>query len=88
MLIFFAVFVAVSALLIPLAWIIGIIQKVSNISDMNMTFNQKVINVGIFIPFGPIILSLDLLSDMVYFWKNSFRKNLKTNTIDIEDHQI
>ena len=34
MLVFFAVFVAVSVLLIPLAWIIGIAQKISNLQNI------------------------------------------------------
>lgn len=75
MLIFKVAFIVVSQLLIPLAWIIGIFDKLGTLSSNHG--KEKLMNNFAFIFFGPIILELDFLADLVYFWKNNFRIELK-----------
>ena len=72
---FFMLFIAVSVLLIPFAWVAGIYDK---FKGNNMSYGpvDKMVNF-MFIPFGPIILALDVVADLAYFWKNNFRSNLK-----------
>jgi hypothetical protein len=42
-----------------------------------MSFKEKILNIGIFIPFGLPIMVLNSFADFYYFWKNSFRTNLR-----------
>jgi len=56
--IFFVAFYLVSLLLIPAAWIFGIIDKFKSIQ--NTSGMEKFTNIGIFIPFGIPVLILDL----------------------------
>jgi len=67
MVIFFVLFVLVSLVLIPAAWIVGIIDKVKNLKNVS-SGAEKIMNLGLFCPFGMEILTLDLLVDMTYFW--------------------
>ena len=82
MMILFMVFVLVSVVLMPLAWVVGCIDK---FTSRNSTYSStdNVMNL-LFIPFGLVILSLDLLADIVYFWTNSFRQGLKLKIIEKE----
>jgi len=75
MMIFFCVFIFVSFALIPVAWIVGINDKM-NVTTTNYSHLDKMCNY-LFIPFGPIILLFDVVSDLYYFWTNSFRTDLK-----------
>lgn len=71
MLIFFALFVVSAQVLIPIAWIIGISDKLQTMGT-NEGQEKLLNNVG-FIFFGPLILELDFIADCIYFWKNNFR---------------
>ena len=86
MVIFFVIFLVVSVALIPFAWIISVVDKLST-SNSNYTPLDKVFNY-LFILFGPLILTLDVLSDLNYFWKNNFRTELKMNIIVKEDSRL
>jgi len=86
MMILFLIFVVVSVVLIPFAWIVGIIDKLS--AKNANTDKMDEICKYLFIPFGPIILFLDLLADLSYFWKNNFRTDLKKNIIVKGDSKL
>lgn len=77
--IFFVFFIVVSFALIPFAWIIGIYDKKTS-KNTSLDKMDTIMNL-IFIPLGPIILVLDVMSDIIYFWRNNFRNNLKMNII-------
>jgi len=49
---------------------------------------EKCMNLGIFIPFGIVILMFDTLVDLTYFWKNNFRDDLKKTIIVKEKSMI
>jgi hypothetical protein len=72
MLIFFMIFVVVSAALIPFAYVIGMVVKLSAYKQSDSIYD-KITKNFIFIPLGLPILCLDLVSDLFYFWKNNFR---------------
>lgn len=72
MIIMFIAFVVVSIIMIPLAWIVGIGDKISTLSSLK-SGDQKLMNVYIFIPFGPVILIFDVIADLYYFWVNNYR---------------
>ena len=84
--ILFVIFTAISFALIPFAWIIGIFDKL-NVTNTNYTIMDKIANY-MFIPFGPLILVLDVFSDLIYFWKNNFRTDLKQNIIVKDDSEL
>ena len=69
------VFLCVSIILIPFAWLIGISDKLK-LLDEYQTKADLFLNIGVFIPFGPFIMLLNTLADFVYFWINNFRKDL------------
>ena len=69
---FFAVFAVISILLLPLAYVMGILDKVKTL-NMQGSFLEKLKNNLIFFPTGLIILGFDTLADMYYFWVNNFR---------------
>jgi len=83
----FTVFVITSFLLIPLAWVVGIIDKLGSLSDLK-TLQDKILNVYLFIPFGVPILLFDFLADLFYFWKNNFRVHLKKIIIERERSKL
>ena len=72
MMICFGLFIGVSVALIPFAWIIGIIDKTNKSNTQNMSPMDRILNYA-FIPFGPFLLMLDMMADILYFWKNNFR---------------
>ena len=78
MMILFVIFVFTSLVLIPVAYVVGIIDKLKTLSTQQTMFD-KVKNNFVFIPLGLPILGLDLLADIVYFWKYNFqaKDNLK-----------
>jgi hypothetical protein len=75
MMVFYSLFIAVSFALIPFAWIIGILDKVKAQTPQT-PMNEKILNLGLYIPFGVPILVFDTFADLYYFWKNNFRTNL------------
>lgn len=83
MVILFIAFIIVSIVLIPLAWIVGIVDKLATLNSLK-SGDQKLMNVYIFIPFGPAILLFDVIADLYYFWINNFRLNLKKIIIERE----
>ena len=72
MIIFFAWFTIWSVALIPLAYVIGIIDKMKTMKYQT-SFFLKLKNNILFVPFGLAILSFDTLADIYYFWMNNFR---------------
>ena len=72
MMIFKLFFMIVSCALIPVAYIIGIVDKMKTLSTQKDP-KSKVINNFIFIPLGIPILLFDTFADAMYFWKNNFR---------------
>lgn len=83
----FAVFVIFSFLLIPLAWVVGIVDKLGSLSDLK-NHQDKILNVYLFIPFGIPILLFDFVADIIYFWKNNFRVQLKKIIIERERSKL
>ena len=81
MLFSFAVFLITSFMLIPFAWVVGIIDKLSSLSNLR-THQEKIVNVYLFIPFGIPILLFDFVADIFYFWKNNFKLHLKKIIIE------
>jgi hypothetical protein len=69
------VFLFVSIILIPFAWLIGISDKLK-LLDEYQTKADLFLNIGVFIPFGPFIMLLNTLVDFVYFWINNFKNDL------------
>mmetsp|Transcript_17456 Transcript_17456/g.26901 ORF Transcript_17456/g.26901 Transcript_17456/m.26901 type:complete len:169 (+) Transcript_17456:2142-2648(+) len=87
MLVFFGLFAVVSVALIPLAWIIGIVDKFKFMPPFESKQNRA-INLYVFIPLGIPILLLDCISDLVYFWKNNFRTGLERIVITKDKSKI
>jgi hypothetical protein len=83
MMFLYVAFIVVTIVLIPVAWIVGIVDKLASLSSLKNS-NDRIMNVFIFIPFGPIILLCDALADLYYFWINNFRTNLKKIIIERE----
>ena len=50
--------------------------------------NEKILNFGLFVPFGIPILIFDTIADLVYFWKNNFRTDLQKIIIQRENSTI
>jgi hypothetical protein len=73
MTIFFVCFVGLSVALMPVAYFMGVIDKIKTLSHQK-TMMMKVKNNYSFFLFGPVILGFDLLADMNYFWVNNFRE--------------
>ena len=70
-------FIAVSLALLPIAWIIGISFKVSQLKKKpNDDKNKKVwisfVRLFLFIFLGPLVLLLDTFSDIYHFLKQMF----------------
>jgi hypothetical protein len=74
--IFFSIFVLVTFALCPIAWIIGVIDKIK-VFHLSKTNKEKILNLGIFIPFGLPIMFLNSIADIYYFWMNNFRTELQ-----------
>ena len=77
----------ISILLIPLAWIIGIVDKVKTILPTDTT-KDIVMNLGLFILAGPLILLLDTFADVYYFWQVMFKTKMKQIIIEREKSTI
>ena len=69
--IFYGTFIVISVLLIPVAWIIGIIDKSKAIKPTD-TSMDTLRNLGAFILLGPLILIFDCFADSYYFWQMMF----------------
>lgn len=76
MIIFKCAFFISSQVLIPVAWVIGIFDKLRTLK-MTIGSRERLMNNFAFIFLGPIILELDVIMDCIYFWKNNFRTDLK-----------
>jgi len=72
MLVFFGCFIVVSIVLIPIAWIMGIIDKLKHPSKDKV---DNIVNMLFFL-IGPVILFFDVIADLYYFWLNNFRLDL------------
>ena len=83
MLILFVAFIIVSIILIPIAWIVGIFDKIATLGSFRNR-GDRILNVLLFIPLGPIILLFDFVADLYYFWMKNFRSNLKKIIIERE----
>ena len=69
--IFYCAFIVISILLIPVAWIIGIIDKSKAIKPTD-TSMDTLRNLLAFIFLGPLILVFDCFDDSYYFWQMMF----------------
>ena len=87
MLVLKLLFAVVSIALIPFAWIMGIVDKLMSIGWITNS-NEKLMNNYLFIPFGPVILALDVVADLYYFWINNFRQELKQIIIPKDESKI
>jgi len=83
MLIFYFLFIGISFALIPFAWIIGIKDKYFATTPQTPILH-KIVNFGLFVPFGIPILLFDSFADCKFFWKNNFRGNLQSIIIQRE----
>jgi len=79
------IFLIVSILLIPVAYVAAIIDKAKNMKYLNQ--KDQIMNYGFFV-FGFIYLFLDLFADVYYFWLNNFRTGLKKIIIEVEDSTL
>jgi hypothetical protein len=70
--IFYMNFFSISIILIPIAWIIGIIDKAKSIKPTD-TGMDTIRNLGAFIVLGPLILVFDTCADSFYFWQMMFK---------------
>ena len=90
--IFFTVFVLVSILLIPFAYIKSIVFKIKQIFQLKYNNRQiiiqKSLSLFLFIFFGILVMSITLLADCFYFWKNNFRTNLKKIVVEKKRSEI
>lgn len=80
-------FTCVSIILLPFAWIIGIFDKVRSIRSTD-TVKDIVMNLVLFILAGPVILALDSLADIYYFWCVMFKNKMKQIIIEREKSTI
>lgn len=71
-----AFFCAISVLLIPIAWLIGCVDKIKSLHNQP-NFHTALMNNYLWFPFGMLILSADVVADGYWFWKNMFRLDLK-----------
>lgn len=69
MMIFFVSFCIVSYAVLPFAWIVGCMDKFKLMG----TPETSIVQIVSFVLFGQIILQMDFIADMWYFWKNNFR---------------
>lgn len=82
----FTLFLVLSVILIPVAYLVGVSDKINAIKVSKLfDKSQLYINLAVFVLFGPFILVLDLVvGDIYYFWMNSFRRDLKKCVIKKE----
>lgn len=83
MLIFFSIFVVVSSVLTPIAYIVCTFDKIKTLGQQP-NIGEQIKNNLLFFPLGMVILGLDLVADMYYFWVNSFRDGKEMKQIIIE----
>ena len=76
MIILNALFTVVSIVLLPIAWIVGCLDKFLS-SDKKKSKSSAFLDKYTFYAFGMVILVLDVISDLYWFWKNNFRTDLK-----------
>jgi len=84
----FSIFVVLSFILIPFAYVFGCIDKIRYLLSPYGVFKNKAIQAVLFCFFGLIILVLDTLTDVFYFWKNNFRQDLQKIIIFEELSQV
>lgn len=89
MLIYFTYFIILSIVLLPVAYVIAVFDKLSTINQQ-ASFSHKLNNNLIFIPLGVPILCINLVADIVYFWRNNFRvkDDLKKIIVPIESYAL
>ena len=82
----FSLFMMVSLVLIPFAYLVGIGDKIFAIKTSKLfNKNHLYVNLLVFVVLGPIILLFDIMiGDVYYFWMNSFRRELKKCVIKKE----
>lgn len=85
MTIMFILFISVSILIMPFAFLKSLYLKFYLIFE-SQTFSQyfiRSLNFGIFVVFGVGLMTLTFLADCIYFWINNFRQEgLKKIVID------
>ena len=70
-----AFFMIVSLTLIPFAYVIGIMDKIRNLTSAKSNY-ERIVNNLLFIPLGIPILILNFINELRCFWINNFRTNL------------
>lgn len=84
MIINYLIFAVASIAMIPLAFVFSLLAKMKKISAAS-TSSELFAALGnsfFFLVFGLPLLSLSLVSDFFFFWKNNFRTNLKQVVIE------
>ena len=84
---FFVFFLSVSFILLPIAWIFGILDKAIKKKEEEQITNPYV-DLLVFCFFGPVILLLDLFADAYYFWANNFRTGLNKIVVQHDKSSI
>jgi hypothetical protein len=79
--IIFAVYVSVSLALTPIAYVVSCYKKLKSLKKTH-NFRQKFEDKLLFIPFGLVIMVLNLCNDSYIFWMSMFRKELKQIIIE------
>jgi hypothetical protein len=77
----------VSFALIPFAWIVGTIDKARSIRPTD-TSKDIVMNLVLFALLGPVILVVDSVVDIYYFWTVMFKTKMKQIIIEREKSSI
>ena len=84
---FFIFFMMTSFVLLPVAWILGIIDKATKKAD-EVSSKNKTLDLILFTVAGPVILFLDIMADGFYFWENNFRTGLNKIVVQHEKSRI
>lgn len=85
MIVNFSMFIILSILLIPVAYVVGIIDKAKH--NKYHTKDDQMMNYCFYI-FGFLFLLFDIFADVYYFWLNNFKTGLKKIIIEVEDSTI
>lgn len=87
MIILFIIYLIISTVLIPPAYVISCVKKIKTLKE-SKNFSQKLEDKLLFIPFGLLIMFINLYCDAFYFWVNIFRRDLKQIIIEKDATKI
>ena len=90
--IIFVVFIVVSIILVPFAYVKSVVFKLRALFTMkhpsHKDYNQAIYGFAFFIFTGIFTLLLDVIADSYNFWKNNFRSELKKIVVETEKNNI